>query len=136
MWKTAGYLGADVPSTINSTVNWEDTSKSLESRARSYMDINCAHCHRDGGHCDYVAIRLNYSNTDINTVGLCMTPLFYIENGPFVINGGDPNRSEMILRMNSNEGAEMMPQLGRSIVHEEGVQLIKDWINTLPANCH
>ncbi|TGD56724.1 hypothetical protein [Flavobacterium humi] len=136
MWKTAGYLGDDVPATIHSTVNWEDTSKSLELRARSYIDINCAHCHREGGHCDYVAMRFNFSNTDLSTFGVCMTPLFAIDNGPFVINGGDANRSEMVIRVSSTEGAVMMPIIGRSIAHDEGVQLIKDWINSLPANCH
>lgn len=136
MWKSVGYLGTDVPVNITSTVNWEDTSKSLELRARSYIDMNCAHCHREGGHCDYVNMRFNFSNTDLNTFGVCMTPLFFIENGPYVINGGDANRSEMILRIASTEGAVMMPLIGRSIVHEEGLQLIKDWINTLPANCH
>ncbi|WP_310555846.1 hypothetical protein [Flavobacterium sp.] len=135
MWKTAGYLGDDIPTTINSTVNWEDQTKSLETRARSYIDINCAHCHRQGGHCDYVNMRFNYSNTDLSSFGVCMTPLFTIENGPFVINSGDANRSEMILRMNTEEGAIMMPIIGRNIIHEEGVQLMKDWINTLPANC-
>lgn len=135
MWKNAGYLGNDVPESIHSTVNWEDESKSLELRARSYIDINCAHCHRDGGHCDYVNMRFNFSNTDLSSFGVCMTPLFNIDNGPYVINSGDANRSEMIIRMGSNEGAIMMPIIGRSIVHEEGLQLIKDWINSLPANC-
>ncbi|MGH2667045.1 hypothetical protein [Flavobacterium sp.] len=136
MWKTAGYLEGSSPAPAHSTVNWEDTSKSLELRARSYIDVNCAHCHREGGHCDYVAMRFNFSNTDLSTFGVCMTPLFSIENGPFVINGGNADRSEMVIRVGSNEGAVMMPIIGRTTVHDEGLQLIKDWINTLPANCH
>jgi hypothetical protein len=54
---------------------------------------------------------------------------------PFVINGGFADNSEMIFRMNSTDEAEMMPIIGRTIIHEEGVQLMKDWINSLPANC-
>lgn len=137
-WKSVGYLGDDVPalSTIHSTVDWRDTSKSLELRARSYIDINCAHCHRDGGHCDYVPQRFNFSNTDLHTVGLCLTPLFAIQNGPFVINGGNADYSDMIIRMNSVQSDVMMPYIGRSLIHQEGLQLMKDWINSLPANCH
>lgn len=137
-WKNIGYIDSSLPAltSIYSTVDWQDTSKSLLLRARSYIDMNCAHCHRDGGHCDYVAQRFNFSNSNLETFGVCLTPLFYIENGPFVINGGNANNSEMIIRMNSNEGSVMMPIIGRSIVHEEGVQLVKDWINTLPSNCH
>jgi uncharacterized repeat protein (TIGR03806 family) len=135
-WKNAGYLGNDIPATINATVDWRDTSKSLELRARSYIDINCAHCHRTGGHCDYVAQRFNFSNTDLHTFGVCLTPLFNVQNLPFVINGGNAMNSEMIYRMSSVQSAEMMPYIGRTVVHEEGVQLMKDWINSLPVNCH
>lgn len=137
-WKNVGYLGNDVPSlsAIKSTVDWRDTSKSLEVRARSYIDINCAHCHRDGGHCDYTPQRFNFSNTNLQTFGVCLTPLFNIPNNPYVINGGDANRSELIYRINSTEASEMMPIIGRSLIHQEGVQLMKDWINSLPNNCH
>lgn len=134
-WKNIGYLGNDVPTTINSAVNWEDTSKSLELRARSYIDINCAHCHREGGHCDYTPQRFNFSNTNLQTFGVCLVPLFNVPNNPFVINGGNANQSEMIFRISSTDAADMMPIIGRTIVHEEGVQLMKDWINSLPANC-
>jgi uncharacterized repeat protein (TIGR03806 family) len=134
-WKSMGYLGNDVPNSIVSTVNWEDTSKSLELRARSYIDINCAHCHRQGGHCDYTAMRFNFSNTNLSTFGVCMTPSAFIANGPFVFNGGNANLSEAIIRLSSNEGSVKMPIIGRASVHEEGVQLIKDWVNSLPADC-
>ena len=135
-WKEVGYLDTTTPTPINSTVNWEDTSKSLEMRARSYIDINCAHCHRTGGHCDYVDMRLNYSNLDLNRFGVCLTPLFTVENGPYVIFAANADRSEMILRLNTTEEALMMPIIGRSIIHDEGVALMKEWINSLPRSCN
>ena len=137
-WKSIGYLGNNVPalSAIHSTVDWRDTSKSLELRARSYIDINCAHCHRNGGHCDYTPQRFNFSNTDLHTFGVCLTPLFNIPDHPFVINGGDATHSELIYRISSTDASVMMPIIGRSVVHTEGVQLMTDWINSLPANCH
>jgi uncharacterized repeat protein (TIGR03806 family) len=136
-WKTMGYIDNTLPplASIYSTVDWRDTSKSLELRARSYIDINCAHCHRTGGHCDYVAQRFNFSNTDMHLFGVCLTPLFNIPDNPYVINAGDADHSELIYRLNSNEGAEMMPIIGRTIVHEEGVQLMRDYINSLPNHC-
>jgi len=135
-WKIEGYLSNDVSTNIpRSTVDWTDTSKSLEDRARSYIDINCAHCHRDGGHCDYVNIRFNYSNTDLTTFGVCMTPLFHNVPGTYVINAGNANDSELVYRISSIQESEMMPIIGRSLVHTEGVQLIKDWINSLTVIC-
>jgi hypothetical protein len=137
-WKSVGYLASDTPETsqIYSTVDWRDTSKSLELRARSYIDMNCAHCHRDGGHCDYVPQRFNFSNTNLSTFGVCLTPLFSVQDHPFIINAGDAEHSVMVYRMNTNEESQMMPIIGRTTIHTEGVQLIKDWINSLPANCH
>ena len=29
----------------------------------------------------------------------------------------------------------MMPELGRNTVHQEGVQLIRDWIAAMPGHC-
>ncbi|MBC7607522.1 MAG: hypothetical protein H7199_11290 [Burkholderiales bacterium] len=136
-WKSVGYIDSSLPATssIYSTVDWKDTNKSLALRARSYIDINCAHCHRDGGHCDYVAQRFNFSNTDMNLFGVCLVPLFTIEDNPYIINAGNSEHSELIYRLNSTEGAVMMPIIGRTLIHEEGVQLIRDWINSLPNPC-
>ena len=136
-WRAMGYIDNTLPAiaAINSTVDWTDTSKSLELRARSYIDINCAHCHRVGGHCDYVPMRFNFSNSNLADFGLCMVPTAQIEDGPFVINGGHADQSELIIRISSTEESIRMPIIGRNIVHEEGVQLMKDWINSLPTSC-
>lgn len=136
-WKKVGYIDNTLPNlnAIYSTVDWKDASKSLELRARSYLDINCAHCHRDGGHCDYVPQRFNFSNTNSYTFGICLPPLFNIPDHPYVINAGDADHSELLYRMNTNEGSEMMPIIGRTIIHQEGVQLLRDYINSLPNHC-
>jgi hypothetical protein len=136
-WKNLGYINNTLPalSSIHSAIDWEDTSKPLELRARSYIDINCAHCHRTGGHCAYVPQRFDFANNDLYTFGVCLPPLFSIPNQPYVINGRDPDHSEIIYRMSTNAAAEMMPMIGRSIVHEEGVQLMRDYINSLQG-CH
>lgn len=135
-WQSVGYLDNTLPGSINSTVDWTDTSKSLTLRARSYIDANCAHCHRDGGHCDYVAMRFNFSNPDLSSFGVCMVPLFNVgEQYTHVINAGHFDKSELGLRISTNEPAEMMPIIGRTIVHQQGVQVIKDWINSLDNTC-
>lgn len=136
-WKNTGYLGSNVSLNIpRSTVDWTDTSKSLEQRARSYIDVNCAHCHRTGGHCDYVNMRFNYSNTDLQLFGVCMTPLFSNAPGSHVITAGNADDSELVYRISSVEESEMMPIIGRSLVHEEGVLLVREWINSLNPTCH
>ena len=64
-----------------------------------------------------------------------MTPLFQNVPGPFVINAGNADNSELVYRISSVQDSEMMPIIGRSLVHAEGVQLIKDWINSLTTTC-
>jgi uncharacterized repeat protein (TIGR03806 family) len=136
-WKQMGYINNTLPalSSIYSTVDWRDTSKPLGLRARSYIDINCAHCHRVGGHCDYVPQRFNFSNTNNYTLGICLSPLFQVPDHPYVIKAGDADQSELVYRLDTTEGSEMMPIIGRTLIHEEGVQLIKDWINSLDPTC-
>jgi len=136
-WKRIGYIDNTLPNlaSIYSTVDWRDTSKPLDLRAKSYIDMNCAHCHRVGGHCDYVPQRFNFSNMDMYTFGICLPPLFNIQDNPYVINAGDADHSELMYRINTNEGSEMMPIIGRTIIHEEGVALIREYINSLPNPC-
>jgi uncharacterized repeat protein (TIGR03806 family) len=136
-WKKMGYINNTLPAinSIYSAVDWRDTSKPLGLRARSYLDINCAHCHRVGGHCDYVPQRFNFSNTDTYTLGICLPPLFQVPDNPYVIHAGDADHSELIYRLNTNEGSEMMPIIGRTLIHDEGVQLVKDWINSMNTTC-
>lgn len=134
-WVAEGYLESNIPSEIVSTVDYKDASQPLELRVRSYLDINCAHCHRVGGHCDYTNMRFNFSNSDLGQLGVCMTPQFNVEGLPFVLNAGDANNSELIYRINSTDGSVMMPFIGRSVVHEEAVALLSEWVNSLDQTC-
>jgi hypothetical protein len=48
-----------------------------------------------------------------------------------IINPNNVGRSMMYYRLNTEEESYRMPLLGRSIIHEEGVNLIRDYINSL-----
>lgn len=130
-WIAEGYLENNLPTNMESTVDWRDTSKSLSLRARSYIDINCAHCHRDGAHCDYVALRFNFGNTNTETFGICMVPSQNIQDKPHVISAGSADDSELLVRLSSTSQSIMMPIIGRTVVHQEGVDLITAYINSL-----
>ena len=45
---------------------------------------------------------------------------------------GQPDQSILVYRIESRDPGEMMPELGRRMVHREGVQLVREWIQTLP----
>ncbi|HRE78391.1 MAG TPA: hypothetical protein PLL09_11265 [Flavobacterium sp.] len=131
-WIEMGYLQDNLPNTIASAVDYNDTSKSLDLRVRSYLDINCAHCHSEMGHCNYRDIRLDFVDTTIPAnLGICVPPVQPVDGATSIVEPGNPARSALHGRMNTNEANLMMPLVGRSVIHEEGVQLIQDWINSL-----
>lgn len=137
-WANFGYLESNYPNNIVSTVSYSDTSKSLELRARSYVDINCAHCHFPQGYCEYRPIRFEfYLTEDLTNMGVCVEPEIDIGNGlTNIISPNNYIRSALHFRINSTEEAYRMPFIGRTIVHDEGVQLMKEWINSLQQTCN
>ncbi|MEZ4793659.1 MAG: hypothetical protein R2783_09400 [Gelidibacter sp.] len=136
-WVEVGYLTNNYPSNINSVVNWEDSSKPLELRVRSYLDINCAHCHSDNRHCDYRPVRFAFNeSSDITNLGVCVQAQEIFDPSlTYIVNPGNAERSIMAVRLNSVAQELRMPLLGRTIRHDEGVELIETWINSLTNNC-
>jgi len=135
-WQEVGYLES-YPSSIVTTVAWDDVSNPLEARVRSYLDINCVHCHTENAHCDYRPIRLAFSETtDPENLGICVEPDQYVAPGlTYIVDAGNFQRSLMHFRMNSTDEAVRMPLLGRTLVHEEGIELMEEWISSLETIC-
>jgi uncharacterized repeat protein (TIGR03806 family) len=140
-WSRQGLLlGAPSDtSTIRSIPLWGDTSASLDDRARGYLDINCAHCHAPVGAADTSGLFLEYSRPFGTEVGLCKPPVAAGDgagNLDYDIVPGNPDESILHFRMDSNEPAVRMPEIGRSVIHREGVALIRQWIEAMdPVDC-
>ena len=137
-WIDEGYLENAIPSNFESTVNYKDATQPLEKRVRSYLDINCAHCHQEGSHCSYRPMRFAFSETgNVNgrtNQGVCVDTqdmAGFPESLSKIINPSNFNRSMLYYRLNSEEEGYRMPLLGRSIIHEEGVNLIREYINSI-----
>ena len=136
-WIDFGYLDSEIPANIVSAVNWADESQPLDLRARSYLDINCSHCHSDEGYCDYRSMRFAFNETDdLSNMGVCVEPDTQIDNSiPFIVAPGYPERSVMFFRLSSTLEQSRMPLIGRTLQHEEGVRLIEEWITSLVVTC-
>ncbi len=131
-WIEVGYLNSR-PGQILSLVDYTDASKSLNERVRSYLDVNCAHCHASERHCDYRPIRLAFRETqNMTNLGLCVSPDEVLDPAiRNIITPLDPAGSMMHFRMSTNDEAQRMPLLGRSMVHQEAVSLLEQYINTI-----
>lgn len=132
-WAEFGYLDSNYPENIVSAVNWEDTSQPLDLRARSYLDINCAHCHSDKGYCNYPPMRFAFNKTeDPKYIGVGVQHGFDIDESlKHIVSPGNTETSALLFRMRSTLDEFKMPIIGRALKHKEGVQLIEQWINSL-----
>jgi uncharacterized repeat protein (TIGR03806 family) len=141
-WQRAGYL-AGLPAPIDTAAlpraaDWRDEKATLADRARAYLDINCAHCHQAQATASNTALRLDAFAPVDWQMGLCKPPVAAGKGTGdrlFGIVPGQPDASIMAFRLASTEGGVMMPELGRSTVHEEGLRLVRQWIATLPGHC-
>jgi putative heme-binding domain-containing protein len=104
----------------------------LNERARSYLHVNCSHCHQfgAGGTAD---LELRHDRPLDETKTLEVRPVqgaFEIA-GAHILSPGDPYRSVLYYRM-AKLGRGRMPHIGSEIVDERGLRLIHDWIRRLP----
>ena len=134
-----GYLQG-VPATgIPRNADWRDAaSASLDARARAYLDINCGHCHNREGPADTSGLWLDAFDQDPRHLGLCKPPVAAGQGTGghrFGIVPGQPDASILAYRMDSDDPGVMMPELGRSVTHREGVALIREWIAAMDGDC-
>lgn len=107
-----------------------DASRTLDDRARSYLDANCAQCHRPGGTVADFDARYD---TPLEQQGLIDAPVL-IDQGidrPRVISPHDIWRSIVYMRMNTT-GDIKMPPVARETIDHRGVQLLNAWITGMP----
>jgi putative heme-binding domain-containing protein len=113
-------------------VNPHDHAAKLESRARSYLHANCAHCHRFGAG-GSVDLELKY-DTPLERMKIVETrPVqgTFEMPGAQIVAPGDPYRSTLYYRM-AKLGRGRMPHIGSEMVDEAGLRLVHDWIRSLP----
>lgn len=139
-WTRLGILdGAPSPDAApRAAVLSDPSSGTLEERARTYLDVNCAGCHGFGGLARTSGLRLSIDETDPTALGICKSPVA-AGNGAgafrYDIDPGHPETSILIYRMQSTEPGVAMPELGRQLPHGEAIELLSEWIRSMPGQC-
>ena len=138
--RTWNHLGlfADAPSEAEilrgpRLVALADRSASLEQRVRSYLDANCAHCHRPGGSRGEFDLRFDIplSRQKILNGELVNGDLGVA--GAQLIRPGEPQRSMIALRMKRRHDVFAMPPLASRQEDTEALAALVEWIRKLPA---
>ncbi len=107
-WTRVGYLqDAPAPGQAPRLPVWDDAAHfGVAERARAYLDTNCGHCHNPQGFAARTGLFLSYdSPVPVATV------------------------ARLVRRMESTDPDVLMPDFGRSIVHKEAVELMREWVN-------
>jgi len=118
--------------------DWSDPKAPLDARARAYLDVNCSHCHSATGPANTTALNLEPFLDPGTHLGLCKPPVAAGKGTGdrlFDIVPGAPDESIMLFRLASTEGGVMMPELGRTTVHREGLALIRQWVASMSGGC-
>lgn len=137
-WTKIGYLRG-APADPPRQAVWNDPATgSLEARARAYLEVNCAHCHSPNGSASNTGLYLTDLERDPMRIGFCKTPVATGKGSDdllFDAVRGHPELSILAHRMASDEPKIMMPEIGRTLVHREGLELIREWLASLNGAC-
>lgn len=135
-WSEMGYLSGYLPDQKHPKLPvWDQPgSGSLQERALAYLDVNCGHCHHPEGAANTSGLTLTAQANLDKSLGI-YKPTVSAGAGTgghtYSIVPGKPEESILVYRMLSTDPGAMMPELGRRMVHEEGVALISEWIKNL-----
>jgi uncharacterized repeat protein (TIGR03806 family) len=137
--RTWNYLGlfrtplgeGQIPS-YRRLVAVEDRRASLEERARSYLDANCAHCHRPGNTVRAAFdARFDTPRAGQNVIGAATVSDSLGLRDPCVVAPGDAGRSMLLHRMTRGDNFRM-PPLASSVPDHEALAVLREWIDRLP----
>lgn len=126
-----GFFERPLPEKPGSMISPDDTAADLDARARAYLHVNCAHCHRRGGGGSAAFdIRVEYPLAKTNLLAGRPTQGTFGIYGAQTVAPGDPYRSVLFYRM-AKLGRGRMPHFGSNVIDDAGLKLIHDWIVSL-----
>jgi parallel beta-helix repeat protein len=132
-WNVPGDMrvsasGEKTAPTANSAID-------LHGRVRSYLEVNCMHCHAGDGAASNSNLFLDAHRVVNHSYGICKKPVAAGkgsgENRLYDIMPGDAAASIMHYRMSRTEPGVAMPPLARSVNHNEAAALVAEWIDRL-----
>jgi uncharacterized repeat protein (TIGR03806 family) len=132
-WSRSNLMSG-VPSLRPKFVSYIDNGAAINERVKAYLDINCAHCHNPKGPAKSSGLFLDYRFYGTTAYGMMKSPVAAGRGSgglSYDIVAGKPTESILHYRMNSQDPGVMMPELGRTIIHQEGVALIREWIKSI-----
>jgi regulation of enolase protein 1 (concanavalin A-like superfamily) len=130
-WNHVGYLSPAVDEGtipgLSRHYAMSDTTATAEQRVRSYLDTNCAHCHRPGGVHAFWDAR---SETSLGSAGIIngIVQDALGVSGAKILAPQSVDRSLMYKRMATASEHYKMPPLAKNFVDHTAIGLLEQWI--------
>lgn len=117
------------PQNLGMLANIGDTNSPIQYRARSWLNANCAQCHQPGGFsgADWDA-RITTPVADAKIIDV---PSAFGSGGK-IVTFGRPSESYLWWRPAIRDDLLQMPPFGTSVPNDEAIQILGEWIQTLP----
>ncbi|MFZ4766736.1 MAG: PQQ-dependent sugar dehydrogenase, partial [Roseimicrobium sp.] len=135
-WNHVGYLNhglgdeaafeAAIPG-LHKMAAMNDTTASAEVRMRSYLDSNCAHCHRPGGVHAFWDAQFETPLAQAGIINGIVQQTLGV-SGAKVLVPDAVDRSIMHKRMATATEHYKMPPLAKNIVDQSAIALLEQWI--------
>ncbi|MFN7054848.1 SO2930 family diheme c-type cytochrome [Hyphomonas sp.] len=134
-WARAGIL-TGLPGEVAADARAYDPWQKLDARARAWLEINCAHCHKADGSASNSGLWLTADEQSAARLGINKHPVAAGRGSGGllqVIVPGAPEESILLHRIASTEPGVAMPELGQSVPDPQGIALVRDWIAAMEA---
>ncbi|HUQ70813.1 MAG TPA: PQQ-dependent sugar dehydrogenase, partial [Planctomycetaceae bacterium] len=110
-----------------------DVAQPLDDRVKAYLHVNCSNCHQHaGGGNSQIDLLFNAKPDKQLLIGAKPNHGTFSLTNAQIVAPGDPTRSVMLYRL-SVRGRGQMPPLASSMVDAAAVDLLRQWIQQLPA---
>ncbi len=135
-WRRIGFLEGGPPAdeAPRAPVWNASATGTVEHRARTWLDINCAHCHNLKGSGRTSGLDLRAEHEDRTRLGVYKHPVAAGQGTGDRLYGvvpGRPDESILVYRIESVHPGVMMPEIGRGLVDTEAVALVREWIEAM-----
>jgi len=132
----AGWISGKIPTAPKEAARFTDpyqTTAPLNDRVRSYLHVNCAHCHQPhAGGSAIIDLAYDVKLEDTKLVNAKPGQGAFGISDAALIRPGDPSGSVLHYRL-AKTGSGRMPRIGSEEIDEIAVSMIREWIREMPA---
>lgn len=130
-WNHIGLFTANIGahSQYGSLPRWGNPTAGTRDLARAYLAVNCAHCHLPGGPTtSSMDMRYGVPTPSMGVVNVDPASGDLGLPNPYLVWPGIKESSVLWERMRV-QGTNRMPPIGSNLVHQDGVDVVGQWID-------